>query len=375
MFEKQDQGNKQWVARLFRKGKENKRGLGAYPQVNLKDARKIRDEYKRLWEQGLDPTVQKKIARNFIASQKDLTFEKAYQAYYDNKVKPNLSQKTIKRTGEFYRKYLHTPLSKLPLADITDQTLLTVLEKVHKKAPSSAMKVKSLVNLIYIHMKEKRLYKGANPTLELKGNSLIAPPKSTNFKYLNENKVGQFLKALDEDRVSGEIVRTFIYVLMVTGLRTASLRNAKWSWLDSDTNTLSIPDMSMKNRQPFKCPLPKQAITKLNAIKTLLNSKSKNYIFEGDKGSPISDPTPRLCAQRLANEKITLHGFRTTMNIVVTKMNKFDVEKIEAQFTHAFTATRIRKVYLGKEDFLEHRRQIVQAYANWCDKERMSIIN
>jgi hypothetical protein len=45
------------------------------------------------------------------------------------------------------------------------------------------------------------------------------------------------------------------------------------------------------------------------------------------------------------------------------------------QLRSAFTATSIRKVYMGKEDYLEDRRKIVQAYANWCDKEHMPVIN
>jgi hypothetical protein len=50
-------------------------------------------------------------------------------------------------------------------------------------------------------------------------------------------------------------------------------------------------------------------------------------------------------------------------------MNKFEIEKIESQLTHAFTSTDIRKVYMGKEDYLEDRRKIVQAYEDWCDKQ------
>ena len=89
------------------------------------------------------------------------------------------------------------------------------------------MKVKSLVNQIFIHMKEKRMFKGANPTLELKGNSLIAPPKTNHFSHLAEHRVGEFLNALDKDRKSSLIIQTFLYVVMVTGLRTGSLANAK----------------------------------------------------------------------------------------------------------------------------------------------------
>jgi len=365
--------SKVWVARLFNadinNGKETRRGIGTYPTIALKEARTIRDTYKKLWSQGLDPTVQKQIAKHTIINQTDLTFEKAYNLTLANKIIPNLAEKTVKRTKEFYKNFLQIPLGKLPLADVNDEILLSVLESVYKKAPSSAMKVKSLINQIFIHMKEKRIFKGSNPTLELKGNSLLAPPKVKHQAHLTEDRVGEFLSKLDMDRESGTPIRTFVYVLMITALRNSSLSNAKWSWLDSKTNTLNIPSIHMKGRVSFRCPLPKQCMKKLNALKTLLNSKGKDYIFEGNSGSPISDATARLCVQRLANEKIAVHGFRTLFNIVVSKMNKFEIEKIESQLTHAFTSTDIRKVYMGKEDYLEDRRKIVQAYADWCDKQ------
>ena len=362
-------GRKAWIVRLYKDGKGYARGVVSYPTVSLAEARQSRDLYKKLWEQGIDPMIAKLKDKNSITNQTDLTFDKAYNIYLTKKVVPNLSDKTIKRTKEFYEKYLKASLGKLPLIDVNDEILLSVLEKVHSKAPSSAMKVKSLVNQIFIHMKEKRMFKGANPTLELKGNSLIAPPKTNHFSHLAEHRVGEFLNALDKDRKSSLIIQTFLYVVMVTGLRTGSLANAKWSWLDSKTNTLHIPSLHMKGRVSFRCPLPNQAIVKLNVLKTFLNGKSQDYIFEGNKGKPISDATARLCLQRLTGDKTTVHGFRTLFNIVVSKMNKFEIEKIESQLTHAFTSTDIRKVYMGKEDYLEDRRKIVQAYEDWCDKQ------
>ena len=366
--------SKVWVARLFNaainNGKETRRGLGAYPTIRLAEARTIRDNYKKLWSQGLDPTVQKEIAKHTIINQTDLTFEKAYNLTLANKIIPNLAETTVKRTKEFYKNFLKTPLGRLPLADVNDEILLAVLEKVRSKAPSSAMKVKSLVNQIFIHMKEKRIFKGANPTLELAGNSLLAPPKAKHQAHLSEDRVGEFLTNLDMDRESGLAIRTFVYVVMITALRNSSLSNAKWSWLDTKTNTLNIPSTYMKGRVSFRCPLPKQCMTKLNALKTLLNSKGKDYIFEGLKSKPISENTARLCVQRLTGDKTTVHGFRTLYNIVVSKLpQKFPVEMIEAQLTHAYAQTTQRKTYMGTEDYLEGRREIIQAYADWCDKQ------
>jgi len=360
-------GIKNWIVRLYRGKDEVARGLGSYPTLSLVQARQSRDSTKKLWKQGVDPSIEKQKTKHIITNQADLTFEKAYAETLNNKVIPHLSDKHIKRWKEAYNKYLKIPLGKIPLTEIDDSILLTVLENVYKNAPSSAMKVKSQINVIYIHMKEKRWFRGSNPVNELKGNSLIAPPKGNHFTHLEEHRVGEFLTALDLEK--NLIVKTFLYTVMVTALRTGSLNQARWSWVDKKTNTLNIPSENMKGRQSFRCPIPKQAMTKLIALQAITNRKGRNFIFEGNVGKPISDATARLTVQRITGDKTTVHGFRTLFNIVVSKMGKFEIEKIESQLTHAFTSTDIRKVYMGKEDYLEDRRKIVQAYADWCDKQ------
>ena len=96
-------GRKNWIIRLYR-GKDNfARGCGSYPAVSLKEARESRDAYKKLWERGIDPMVERKRIKHTVINQKDLTFGKAYQTYLDNKAIPNLSTKSIKRMKEFYK--------------------------------------------------------------------------------------------------------------------------------------------------------------------------------------------------------------------------------------------------------------------------------
>jgi hypothetical protein len=40
-------------------GKRNDLSLGTYPEVSLDDARTIRDEYKKLIKQGIDPAMER----------------------------------------------------------------------------------------------------------------------------------------------------------------------------------------------------------------------------------------------------------------------------------------------------------------------------
>ena len=46
---------------------------------------------------------------------------------------------------------------------------------------------------------------------------------------------------------------------------------------------------------------------------------------------------------------------------------------IESQLTHAFTQTQIRRIYLGEENFLDERRQIVQYMADWLDQQNRAL--
>ena len=364
--------NKVWVVRLFRDGKETKRGIGGFPAVSLQEAREIRDTFKKLWTQGIDPSVEKQKSKLTVNKSNQLTFEYAYQQALDNRI-ANLSDGHKKRWRETYAKYLKKPLGRLPLTDVDDEVVLTVLENIYKVAPSTAQKAKHQISVIFTYAKEKKWYRGANPCSELTGNSLIAPPKAQHFKYLEEQRIGEFLHLLWKS--PNEFVKTFLYVILLTALRSGSLREARWSWYDKQSGVLNIPSNAMKSREAFICPLPNQAMQALDELKILMDGKGNDYIFAGQndretgKIKPISDNTGRQYLQKMMDDKSTVHGFRTVWNRVVSNMGQFTIEVIEAQLTHAFTQTTIRKTYLGGENFLEKRRDVVQAYADWCDKQ------
>ena len=59
-------GRKNWIVRLYR-GKDNfARGCGLYPNVSLKEARESRESFKKLWEKGIDPMVERKRIKHTV---------------------------------------------------------------------------------------------------------------------------------------------------------------------------------------------------------------------------------------------------------------------------------------------------------------------
>jgi len=361
-----DDGSKYWMVRLYRDKKANDRGIGEYPRVSLAEARKKRDEYQSLWLDGKDPKIEKKkklFQANIALNQ---TFSYIQQQTFEHRIKV-MSDKHQARWRGLYRNYLAKKIGDLPLSEINDMIVLEIVENIYKTKPQTALKVKNLISVTFNFAIEKKWYRGINPTKLLQGNSLIKKPKNTRMRYLEEGRVGELMIKLTEgeDKLHQ---KTLIYILMTTGLRVGSLIRAKWTWLKDET--LIIPAEFMKNREVFKCPLPKQAIAMLQVLRDKFNYNNP-FIFQSfiNKNSSISDNTIRLYFQEIMGNKYTLHGFRTLFNRVVTKSQKFNIEMIESQLTHAYTQTQIRRVYLGDEDYLDERRSIVQYYADWIEDQ------
>jgi hypothetical protein len=67
-------GSKLWNLAYRFDGKQRNLAIGPFPRISLKDARTRRDEAKRLLDDGLDPSQQKRIAKLAATAQNSNTF-------------------------------------------------------------------------------------------------------------------------------------------------------------------------------------------------------------------------------------------------------------------------------------------------------------
>lgn len=365
------QGNsKYWFVKLYGAKKAN-RGIGFYPDIKLAEARRIRDNYREMWEEGKDPSVERRKQKYDAISNLNQTFANVQEQTFMNVIQKKYSVKHQIRWSGIYKKYLEHTLGSLPLAEIDDAIILEVVEDIYKRVPHTANKAKSLISVVFNHAIEKRWFRGTNPAKLLEGNSLIKKPKNKHYHHVPEYRVGE-LKILLSKR-ENIVSDTYLYILMVTGLRPGSLLNAKWSWWTEDS-VLHIPGKFMKDGENFRCPLPKQAQVELKLLSNhVVDNKPNAFIFPSPMESvnnPKSDNSMRDYLKKITeDEKVTLHGFRTLINLVLTKSRKFTIERIESQLTHAYTSTAIRKVYLGDEDFFDERFIMCQHMADWVDQQ------
>ena len=373
------EGNMNWLLRFSLNGKPSNMGLGAYPDVSIQQARLQKDTNKKLAKQGIDPRIERDKIKLSNQSGKNMIFSDAFEMLKDEFTKRGKwLPRTLERNQGIYDNYLKHTLGKFPLKDIDEDMLYQVIEGIYNKAPNTSSKARYIISNIYKVAKSKRKYKGLNPARDLEGDPLLTPPAPKHHKDVDMDRVGELFGKLKH---TGHLESTklAVFITFVTALRTNSVRNIRWNWIKKykGLDYLEIPAQFesvnvMKNKLPFRCPLPKQAMRLLNEIKDVRNPKPNDFIFKGEKSNkPISENVICLCVQNILGGKEygTAHGIRTTFNRAVSKANRFEVEKIESQFTHAFPITSIRKTYLGNEDYLEERVEIVQWFTDWIDEQ------
>ena len=355
-------GNKRWISRITINKKRYQRGLGSFPKVSLTDARTINEEYQALAKKGIDPNTHKAEIQADKDTKIKLTFGFMFDEYFNYK-QSSWSKGHIKRTFLMNRKYLQS-LSNLSLYAIDDSMVLDILQEVHSQAPSTTKKVKELISGVFTYAKEKRIFKGTNPTVELRGNSLLKPPRSEHFKSLEPHLVGEFLYKLS--MYQNQITSTFLYLTFITGLRANSALQLRWKWIDIDKKMISIPSAYMKTREKFRCPLTPLALAMILKLK----GAHKEFVFPSplNDNEPINNRTPLKALQTMMGDKVTVHGFRTLLNVTLTRTRRFPIEVIEAQLSHHFT-NPIRLAYLGSLDYFDERLEMLNYYEQYGQEE------
>jgi len=336
--------------------------IGNYNQVGLAEARRIRDSLKEMVAAGKDPKVEKQKQKFKKQSTELVTFSQAYNDtynHYTTRKGDAWSNGHQKRCRSIYKNYLADTLGKLPLTEITDEMILQVLKGIYKDAPVTCQKAKHLISRIFRYATEEMIYKGINPVDSLKGNSLIEPPKAKHHESIMVDELGEFLYKTSQH--NNQITKSFLYILTVTGLRIGSLINARWGWYDKKRAVLNIPAEYMKNRLPFICPLPTQAIKEFE-IMANMGTKMNQLIF------PISSNVPRIAVQKITKSKATAHGLRTTFNLATEAMG-CNMLHIGSQMSHSYAMPKMKSTYSNGYIYLKERTELVQQYADWCDKQ------
>lgn len=173
-----------------------------------------------------------------------------------------------------------------------------------------------------------------------------------------------FMRLLESTSGQGAWVLRF---LILTATRTTEARAAEWSEIDMEERLWCIPAERMKASRPHRVPLSEPAIEILRHMRTINDEHPapSKYVFNGQTWG--KHPSEAIMLKRLklmGRTDIVPHGFRSTFRDFVAEKTDFPREVAEAALAHALQDKTEAAYQRG--DYLEKRRELMTAWANFC---------
>ena len=192
----QPNGSMPWRLEYRFVGKERALSFGADPTVSLADARRKRDEAKKLLDKGKDPSSEKRterLARELAARN---TFGLIAEEYIENLKGNGMAEITVEK-NRWLLQDLAKPLANRPIAEITPAELLDLLKRVEKSGRrETARRLRGVMGSVF-RLAVVTLRATTDPTFALKG-ALLRPNVKPRSAITDEKKLGGPLRAIDE---------------------------------------------------------------------------------------------------------------------------------------------------------------------------------
>ncbi|EJD6046043.1 MULTISPECIES: tyrosine-type recombinase/integrase [Providencia] len=352
-------GGKYWRLKYRIDGKEKLLAIGIYPTVTLADARRKRDDAKRLLADGIDPNQQRKEQKQASKIDSVNTFKNIALEWYEGR-KDRWSVGYRDDMMDAFEKDVFPYIGNRPIAEIKPMELLEVLSIMEKRGATEKLKkVRQRCGEVwkYAIITGRAEY---NPAPDLA--SAFVPHKREHYAHLSVSELPEFLSSIDK-YMGSQIVRVALRVLILTGVRPGELRKAEWSEINFDTKVWEIPAEKMKMRRPHIVPLSEQVIDLLKQIHPI--SGSYQYIFPSrtDYRKHISDMALNTMIRRMGySGRATGHGFRHTMSTILHEQG-YNTAWIETQLAHV-DKNSIRGTY-NHAQYIDGRREMLQWYADY----------
>jgi integrase len=371
-----------WILRIQNGSKRRVLGLGPYPEVTLSEAREKAKKLSEVARQGTDLLSQKKASkRALIESQaKQKTFQQVAQQYLDSHSSDYSNDKHRKQWESTLKTYVYPIVGNLPVSDISmAQVLEALMQEVigpdgkpgqfwyckNETAKRVLGRIKKILDAATV----AGYRVGVNPATwsGYLDTQLPSPKRVQSVKHhpsLPYSKIGTFMAVL---RSSESVSARAIEFLILTAVRSGSVRQARWEEINLKQKVWTIPAEHTKARQPHRVPLQPQAIS---LLKKLPRFGDTDIMFPSPKGTGLSDMAlsefMRGMRERgeLSVEAVP-HGFRSTFRTWAAEQTNFPDEIRKVASGHA-VGDAVKEAY-QRTDLLGKRRKLMELWADFLD--------
>ncbi len=356
---------------------------GSYPTVNLKAASEEHDKVKQRHKDGVDLAMGGEVPK---------TVAELAELFYRDRVLP------VRKVPGNVRRTLDTDilpaLGRLRLRSVTTLAIRSMVRKVVLRGAESQ------AGTVLQHVKQLFRYGVSIGALDYSPADCLEPMNlgvedNRRSRKLSGEEIKLFHEGLDRYTGLSLTVRNALKLLLILGVRSGELRQAKWSDLDWQEKTLTIPvanqklsPRAAKTAKPFVVPLPDQALALLKGLQgvdpvwicpsRILErepAEGEDKATIGAKG-PVDDKVFGHAVRRLLDKEVDgvkllpldepfcPHDLRRTCRTGLSAL-KVPPHIAERCLNHALG--RIAETY-DHHDYLDERRAALQRWADQVDR-------
>jgi len=361
-------GGKRWRLKYRFDGKEKLLALGTYPDISLSEARNRRHEARNLIANGIDPSAEKKAAKQARAELQANSFEVIAREWH----------KHMQGKNEWSTEHATTIMNRLekdvfpwiggkPITEVTAKEIKAILDRIRSRGVvETARRALTIMGQVYRYA---ILIDKANYDISA-GFRGYLPAISKTRKHMasvtDPKELAPLLRAVDTYQ-GGFVAQCALKLLPLVFVRPGELRHMEWSEVDLEEAEWNIPGHKMKMKEAHLVPLSRQAIEILKELQPLTgNSK---YVFPSTRSFSrcMSDNTINAAFRRMGfdGETITGHGFRATARTILDEVLDFPVDVIEHQLAHAVKDPNGRAY--NRTTKLPQRRKMMETWAEYLE--------
>ncbi|MBP6338006.1 MAG: integrase arm-type DNA-binding domain-containing protein [Vitreoscilla sp.] len=367
-------------------GRRKTLSLGTYPATTLAIARRKAEAARERIAEGFDPSQARKEERVVHAKAREAevrqqqglppvdSFEAVAREWFDVKKDgwaKGYGDKILARLQADVFPYV----GSAPVASITPVQLLEVLRRIEARGVIETAH-RALENCGQVFRYAVATGRSTiNPARDLK--DALRRPEPKHFPAITDPKrFGELLRACDAYAAT-PVVRAALKLAPMLLLRPGELRYAEWPEIDLEAAMWTVPAARMKRElrekmhgAPHLVPLPKQAVAVLKDLRPLTGHARMVFRGERHHDRAMSENTinAALRAMGFPADEVTGHGFRATARTMLHERLGFSPDVIEAQLAHSVRDS-LGRAY-NRTEFIEQRRAMLQAWADFLDKLR-----
>jgi integrase len=358
-------GGKLWRMDYRFHGKRKTLSFGAYPEINLKEARAQCLEARKLLRANTDPGALKKARKAALRTRQTNSFTRVAREWFQ-RWKTDKADSHARRVFARLEKDVLPWIGQTPVAEITAPLTLSVLRRVEARgAIDTAYRIRSCISQIMRYAVATG-HAERDPCPDLRG-ALAHRHGRKHFAALTDpRQVGELLRRVEVYDGPTPLAAALKLAPLLFA-RPGELRFMKWTEIDLDRGEWRY--FVSKVKTEHLVPLAKQAVAILRSLRPQTGHGIHVFPATRHDDRPIGNNAINRALRTLGYDtrtEITGHGFRAMARTLLAEELAQAPEWIEHQLSHR-VPDALGTAY-NRTRFLKERRKMMQAWADYLER-------